>query len=625
MAPVLAGLGAVTGAVVLWQLRRQQRFALLRRCPRHGLEPRSPAARNVEGLLVGLADTELVDWLDATQRALHAQLTGTQEPGRVIAMRAGVHGVEVLWSSRRAAPPPWAVDDSATWRLTAATTLDDLRALGADHRPICPAAVTVGDTIDGPLLIDLETAGTVAIDCEIDMAERVLAAVVIELATSPWAADIELCVYGAPPEIARLDRVRPITVDDISRLATRTAALQPPNGDTLSHRLGPSDDDRSLTLLVTFDSLDLAPLRTWLAPGSPTGLGLLGAVGHIGPLPHGLTLTVADDLSGDITPPGFQLTRVNAVDNTTRDAVVELVAEPPMEQAEKPARSVAGTEGADQQFAVNETIGAVLAARPIEVRILTPTPMVAGWQTPPPGQIATELVVFFATRDRPITPARARALLYPDGITNEAWRAALSRTRRALGADPDTGIDHLPAADNGHLLTNETVGCDWHRFRTLRRLADQHRGASRAELLRAALALIDGQPFTAVPTRRYRWVDDPSDYLRQQLIVAIHDAATDLAELALADLDDPPLALDGVRAGLAGGGDNEHLCRLAFRAHLARGDTAEADAVVRGLERAIRQHDGLVELQPETLALIEHWSRADMGDSGDCDESATRR
>ena len=623
MAPVLAGLGAVTGAVVLWQLRRQQAFALLRRHARHHLKSRSPAARDVEGLLVGLADIELVDWLDATQRALHAQLTGTQEAGNVIAMRAGAHGVEVLWSSRRPAPPPWTVDDTGTWRLTAGTTVDDLRAVGADYGPISPAAVTVGDTIDGPLLIDLETAGTFAVDCDIDIAERVLAALVIDVGCSPWAADVELCVYGAPPEIARLDRVRPITVDDISRLATRTATRQQQNGDSLSHRLDPSDDDRSLTLLVTFDSLDLAPLRTWLAPGNPAGLAAVCAATHVGSLPLGLTLTVSDDLSGDITPLGVQLTRVNVVDSTTRDAVVELVSEPPKEQAENPARSVARTEGAYQQSTVDETIGAVLAARPIEVRILTPTPTVTGWQTPPPGQIATELVVFFATRDGPITPARARSLLYPDGITNEAWRAALSRTRRALGADADTGADHLPTADNGRIPTSETVGSDWHRFQALRRHAGQHTGAARAEYLRAALALVDGQPFTAVPTRRYRWADDPSDYFRQQLIIAIHETATDLAELALAELDDPALALHGVSAGLVGGGDNEHLYRLAFRAHLSRGETAEADAVVRGLEHAVRKHDGLVELQPETLALIEHWSRADTGESND--ESTSRR
>jgi nucleoid-associated protein YgaU len=625
MAPVLAGLGAVTGAVVLWQLRRQQAFALLRRRPHRDLKPRSPAARNVEALLVGLADTELIDWLDATQRALHAQLTGIQEPGRVIAMRAGTHGVEVLWNTRRTAPPPWTVDDTGTWRLTASTTVDDLRVLGADHGPICPAAVTIGDTIDGPLLVDLETAGTVAVDCDIEVADRVLAAVLIELAISPWAVDVDLRVYGAPPEITRLDRVQSITLDDINRLATRTAARHPPNGaGSRGLRLDLSDEERSLTVLVAFDFLDLAPFRSWLTPGSPAGLVVVSAAHHLGPLPHGLTLTVADDLSGDISPLGFELTRVNALDRTTCDAVVELVAEPPPERAEESA-PVIGSASTARESSVHDTIGAVLAARSVEVRILTPTPTVTGWQTPPPGQIATELIVFFATRDRPITPARARALLYPDGITSEAWRAALSRTRRALGADPETGIDHLPTADNGHLATSETVGCDWHRFQTLRRLADQYSGSARAELLRAALALIDGPPFTAVPTRRYRWVDEPSDYLRQQLIVAVHDTATDLAELALADLDDPALALDGVRAGLGGGGDNEHLYRLAFRAHLARGDTPEADAVIRGLERAVTQHDGLVELQPETLALIEHWSRAGIAGSSDCDKPASRR
>jgi hypothetical protein len=410
----------------------------------------------------------------------------------------------------------------------AMTIVGDARAVtgGVDtHLDVHVAAAL--DDIGGLLGVD-----TFAIDSDNDIGERVLAAVVIGLATSPWAAEVELCVYGAPAEVARLDRVRPITIDDISVLATRTAARHPENGDCLTRRLDPSNDDRSLTLVVTFDSLDLAPLRSWLAPGSPAGLVLLGALGHVGPLPHGLTLTVADDLSGDIAPLGLQLTRVNAVDSITRDAVVELVAVPPTEQPQETARSLTGPADAEEQSSVDDTIGAILAARPIEVRILTPTPTVSGWQTPPPGQIATELVVFFATRDRPITPARARSLLYTDGITNEAWRAALSRTRRALGADADTGIDHLPPADNGRLVTSETVGSDWHRFQALRRVADQHSGPVRAELLRAALALIDGQPFTAVPTRRYRWADDPSDYLRQQVIVAIHDTATDLAELA---------------------------------------------------------------------------------------------
>jgi pimeloyl-ACP methyl ester carboxylesterase len=69
-----------------------------------------------------------------------------------------------------------------------------------------------------------------------------------------------------------------------------------------------------------------------------------------------------------------------------------------------------------------------------------------------------------------------------------------------------------------------------------------------------------------------------------------------------------PLALVAVRAGLVGGGDNEHLHRLAFRAHTARGNTAAAGDVIRRLEDVIRHHDGLAELQAETLDLIAHWS-----------------
>ena len=43
-----------------------------------------------------------------------------------------------------------------------------------------------------------------------------------------------------------------------------------------------------------------------------------------------------------------------------------------------------------------------MAVRAVEVSILTAEPTVTGWKNPPTGQIATELVVFFATRTRPL-------------------------------------------------------------------------------------------------------------------------------------------------------------------------------------------------------------------------------
>ena len=71
----------------------------------------------------------------------------------------------------------------------------------------------------------------------------------------------------------------------------------------------------------------------------------------------------------------------------------------------------------------------------------------------------------------------------------------------------------------------------------------------RVATLKAALALIDGAPFSGVAARRYRWVDDPNDYLRQQIIVAIHDT---VAELALTELHDPTTALEAIQKGLIG-------------------------------------------------------------------------
>ena len=205
-AALAATLGAVTAGAVLWQLRRRRAFALLRRRPHRRLPTPSASARHVESLLVNLADTDTVDWLDATQRALRAQLAGTNHPGRIIALRAGAHGVEILWTEPPPIIQPWVADHTGTWRLPAGVTLDDLRLLGHDHGPIAPATVTLGDTIDGPLLVDLETAGTLLIDAPPEQARDVLAALTVELATSPWAANLDLRVIAGPAE---LDRPRP--------------------------------------------------------------------------------------------------------------------------------------------------------------------------------------------------------------------------------------------------------------------------------------------------------------------------------------------------------------------------------------------------------------------------------
>ena len=57
-------------------------------------------------------------------------------------------------------------------------------------------------------------------------------------------------------------------------------------------------------------------------------------------------------------------------------------------------------------------------------------------------------------------------------------------------------------------------------------------------MLRAALELVRGEPFIAIPTGTYHWAESPCDHLAQQIRVAVTNAADDLAQLAREALHD---------------------------------------------------------------------------------------
>ena len=62
--------------------------------------------------------------------------------------------------------------------------------------------------------------------------------------------------------------------------------------------------------------------------GKPAGIVAVITTAAVGVAHTGLVLSVSDDGSGRLTPPGLDLTRVNSADPATRTAVVELVTEP---------------------------------------------------------------------------------------------------------------------------------------------------------------------------------------------------------------------------------------------------------------------------------------------------------
>ncbi|SEG85871.1 LysM domain-containing protein [Actinacidiphila yanglinensis] len=164
--------------------------------------------------------------------------------------------------------------------------------------------------------------------------------------------------------------------------------------------------------------------------------------------------------------------------------------------------------------------------------------------------------------------------------TRNPW---ISRLRTLLGAAAD-GTKYLPAiatTNDARYRLADPVTSDWHLFQNLVAKGTTSTGDAADDRLRAALDLVRGRPFAAVPPRRYVW----AEHLAQDMISAIVDVAATLGERRLATAD-PRGALWATTKGLNVAPEAEHLYRINFRAHHALGDH-------EGLERAAGQLERL--------------------------------
>jgi hypothetical protein len=90
-----------------------------------------------------------------------------------------------------------------------------------------PALVTVGhDDEDAAFMLDLEQAGTLNIHADEETAHAILAALAIELATSPWADDLQVTLVGTHadlPGLVSTNRIRhvPALTGVLRQLAAR--------------------------------------------------------------------------------------------------------------------------------------------------------------------------------------------------------------------------------------------------------------------------------------------------------------------------------------------------------------------------------------------------------------------
>ncbi len=170
----------------------------------------------------------------------------------------------------------------------------------------------------------------------------------------------------------------------------------------------------------------------------------------------------------------------------------------------------------------------------------------------------------------------------------DAVRQIITRTRRRLGLASD-GQEFIVHAGNGQYVLHPDASLDWTRFRELVALG-------RADDLRAAISLINGQPFTG---SYFWWIDIP---LAETVRAEIVDTAETLAEFELAT-GSPRAAAKAARAGLMAETSAEQLWRAVMRAEHAAGNLAGVAEAWRRCLDAIEDIAPGGEPHPDTATL----------------------
>ena len=201
----LAGT-AVGDAMMLWQLSRIRR--------RRGGRP--DALDPMEEALRQNARVDTLNLIEAAMRHLRAVTVGRlREKPAVLAVRVGTYGFEVLLNRPTQAPEGWqAASGGYVLELPQGVTAEDLDAIG-QGLTLCPALVPVGDTLEGPLLLNIEEIGCLIVSGPGSPSVNLLNAVVGTLGSSPLAADIRIIAVGldTPVGLPGWERVHSTSFD----------------------------------------------------------------------------------------------------------------------------------------------------------------------------------------------------------------------------------------------------------------------------------------------------------------------------------------------------------------------------------------------------------------------------
>jgi LysM repeat protein len=579
-----------------------------------------------------------------------ARLTGSQ--------------LELTLAAPETLPAPFTgTPDQTVWVLSAEATLPTEARLAAVPAPY-PSLVSIGQDLEGAqILLDLEYTGALATVGNSEDELAVLAAIAAELATSPWADDLQITLVGCLDQLpAALGNGRVRHIDHLDQVlpalekrawAVR-AALERQDLQSLRQartaRPNMQDVEGCWPPEILLLAGPVAPaLRTRLSSLlfdlPPAGLAIVTA-GDVELTAWRLTFETADTATAVLDPLNLAL-QPQKLTTPDLDQLVKLlaVADRPSERADERETGQVLDELRLQD------VGCQLAA-PLTATVdlpLSPTPP----QSPVGGTTLVDddrpaVVVSAEPEDGtgiddagpkmgvlmiqvlgpveilnargPVEPSKVRQLteiaafmaLHPGsdhhGLSEAIWPGAraLDNTRNTAVSKlrkwlgaTDDGADYVPWVLDDGYRLHPQATTDWQLWRRL--LPDGPGTATNADLA-AALELVKGRPFAGTNPRRYAWAERE----RQDMISAIVDASHELATRALL-AGDATLARRSAAAGLHVDPGIELLWRDALKADWLAGDR-------EGLVTTADRLSALVEelgddLEPETIELMDELLR----------------
>ena len=589
------------------------------------------------------------------REALRDLSQGIAVGGEPLPPIVGIHltadTLDVLLSAPAAAPPPAPfviapARQAMCWTVQLGGAQPDAPALPpvpGEVGDLLPGLFTAGATeAGGYLLLDLEAMRVTCCDGPANLTDRMLVTAATELASSHWSGWYDLVLAGCDEldVLGRAELCRDLD-EALELLEARAQAIERRMtdggaADVRTRRLAdPDDEDWGLALLVSrlrptpgqmsrlLDLADgpggiaalvagdtqtedgkLAPALFQLDADPDNGgeivatitLAYLGPDHHITVWPQTLTVPEYEALAVIFA------TAADTADVGPEAAPYGDFGAPPWIRLAAGPVTPSNGDSPDDPFESYQPTRAFArhAAPSLQVKVLGPVQILGSEQPLVPKQ--AELVLALALHaPGGVSNSGLCSLLGPDADhprPSDSVRQLITRTRKRLGQAPD-GQEFIIHRGSGLYVPHGELTLDWATFSSLAR---RGRADRRKADLRAAMALVRGEPFADC----YHWWIDVG--LVETIRAEIIDTAEFLAQLELA-AGDSRAAAAAAKAGLAAESSAEQLWRALMRAEFEVGNAEGVNAAWTGCLDAITEIAPGGEPHPDTEQLFHQLTR----------------